>query len=163
MYTTLDFIISQHKDLQLPGTPIVGFDQPLWKLGMVVKRNMGLSINLMLGNFHTQGSFLGSMGYVMKNSRLAQAFATVYGEEPVKKFLSGKSYERAMRAHGLATSVIKKMLLEQVDNDDRYAIGAAKEFFESLMEENSTPFDPKTLQDAPVVEHLMDVLEKVKN
>ena len=117
----------------------------------------------MLGNFHTQGSFLGSMGYVMKNSRLAQAFATVYGEEPVKKFLSGKSYERAMRAHGLATSVIKKMLLEQVDNDDRYAIGAAKEFFESLMEENSTPFDPKTLQDAPVVENLMDVLEKVKN
>ena len=41
--------------------------------------------------------------------------------------------------------------------------GAAKEFFESLMEENSTPFDPKTLQDAPVVENLMDVLEKVKN
>ena len=47
---------------------------------------------------------------------------------------------------------MKKMLLEQVDNDDRYAIGAAEEFFESLMEENSTPFDPKTLQDAPVVE-----------
>ena len=58
-----------------------------------------VSINLMLGNFHTQGSFLGSMGYVMKNSGLAQAFATVYGEEPVKTILSGKSYERAMRAH----------------------------------------------------------------
>ena len=44
---------------------------------------------------------------------------------------------------------MKKMLLEQVDNDDRYAIGAAEELFESLMEESSRD--------------LMDVLEKVKN
>lgn len=53
----------------------------------------------MLGNFYTQMSFLGSIGYIMKNSELAKALSTVYGEEPIKK----------INEHGLATTVVKRL------------------------------------------------------
>ena len=40
-----------------------------------------MKIVILLGNFHTQMSFLGSIGYVIKNSSLAQALSVVYGDE----------------------------------------------------------------------------------
>ena len=42
----------------------------------------------------------------MANSGLSAALATVYGQEPIKKIMNGKSYYRAMRAHNLASTAL---------------------------------------------------------
>ena len=114
VFTTLDYIIEQHKRLKLPGKAVVTFDQPLWHKAMVLTKHLNLPVVLLLGNFHTQMSFLGSIGYVMANSGIEQALGLIYGEDSIKWILCGKSYERAMRSHGLAVSALKKILLEQV-------------------------------------------------
>ena len=44
MVTTLDFIIGHHQQLKLPGKPIIGFNQPLLQLAMIVKQQMGLDM-----------------------------------------------------------------------------------------------------------------------
>ena len=54
---------------------------------------LNLDIVLLMGNFHSQMSFLGSIGYVMKNT----AACTIYAENSVKYIRNGKSYKRAMR------------------------------------------------------------------
>ena len=125
---------------------------------------MQLGIVILLGNFHTQMSFLGSIDYLMKNSGLAQAISTIYGEESVKYILNGKSYERATRAHGLVTSVLKKLLIEQINPSEQYAVEAACDYFVSLIEiEDNSPFDPSIQHEVPVVKNLMEVLQKVKS
>ena len=48
--------------------PILTFDQPLWFKSMNIKMFKNLDITILLGNFHTQMSFLCGIGYVMKNS-----------------------------------------------------------------------------------------------
>ena len=93
---------------------MVTFDQPLWHKSLVLTKHLNLPVVNLLGNFHTQMSFMGSIGYVMANSGLEQALSLIYGEESIKWILCGKSYERAMRCHGLAVSALKKILLEQV-------------------------------------------------
>lgn len=163
MFTALDFIIDHHRAAKLPGKPVIGFDQPLWKLGMEVKLKMALEVVLLLGNFHLQMSFLGSIGYVMANSGLSEALATVYGDEPLKKIMNGKSYDRAMRAHSLATTALKEILLEQAYEEDRYAIESASELFVSLLEDNDTPLDVGLLKDSPIVQNLIEVVGRVGN
>ena len=65
----------------------------------------------------------------MANSGLSAALATVYGQEPIKKIMNGKSYDRAMRAHNLASTALNEILLEYVEEEDKYAIEAATELF----------------------------------
>ena len=79
---------------------MVTFDQPLWHKSLVLTKHLNLPVVNLLGNFHTQMSFMGSIGYVMANSGLEQALSLIYGEEAIKWILCGKSYERAMRCHG---------------------------------------------------------------
>ena len=161
MLSTLEFISDHHRTLQLPGRPIIGFDQPLWQLATIVTDQMSLDVVLMIGNFHTQGSFLGVKGYIMTNTGLLNALSTVFGEKSVKKMFLGKSYERAMRAHGLVGSVLKKMLIQKVEDDDMYAIEAASELYGGLEEDSEAPFDYTSLNDSPIVCNLLDVIKKV--
>ena len=81
---------------------------------MIIKAHTNMDIVILLGNFHLQISFLGSIGYVTKNSRLEQTFSTVYGDKSVKVIMTAKAYERSMRAHCLATAALRKVLLLQV-------------------------------------------------
>ena len=48
--------------------PVLTFDLPLWHKSMMINVKEGLSVIILLGNFHTEMSYLGSIGYVMKNS-----------------------------------------------------------------------------------------------
>ena len=100
--------------MKLSGKPICTFVLPLWRKAIIVKALMNMDIVILLGNFHLQMSFLGSTGYVMKNSGLQQAFATVYGDKSVQAIMTGKAYERSMRAHCMATAALRKRLLLQV-------------------------------------------------
>jgi hypothetical protein len=111
-YTTLEFVIAESK--KHSPYPIVTFDQPLWWKAMLIKHAKGMKVTVLLGNFHTQLSFLGSIGAVMKNSGISGVLGTVYEEPTVKKILQGKSYKRAMRAHLLLSTTLKKIIIEQV-------------------------------------------------
>ena len=73
IYSTFNFV-SNHAN-QYNVTPILTFDQPLWWKAMSIvideKSNSGLSkIILRLGPFHTEMSFLSSIGHLMKGSGL---------------------------------------------------------------------------------------------
>jgi len=115
VYTTVTYIMEQHEKLKLPGKPVITFDQPLWHKSMVLTKHLNLPVVVLLGNFHTQMSLLGGIGYITANSGIEQAYGTIYGEESIKYIMNGKSYERAMRCHGLGTSALKKILLEKVN------------------------------------------------
>ena len=112
IFTTLNFAIEDAK--KLGQCPIITFDQPLWHKAMMIKKKKNLDVTIMLGNFHTQMSFLSAIGYVMQNSGIKQILSLVYAENSVDKMLAGKSYERAMRAHDLLSSCLKIIVMEQV-------------------------------------------------
>ena len=76
---------------------------------MIVKAQMRMDIMILLGNFHLQMSFLGGIGYAMKNSGLPQASATVYGDKSVQGIMTGKACERTMmKAPLLGNSSVEK-------------------------------------------------------
>ena len=113
VYTTLMFVIDECKNHGIE--PVVTFDQPLWLKSMMIKKKENLSITILLGNFHTtQMSYLGSIGYVRKNSGILELFSTIYAENSAKKMLEGKQYERAMRAHDLLSTVNNESLFQNV-------------------------------------------------
>ena len=51
MNTTLHYISELHKKLKLTGIHIVTFDQPLWKLAMIVKHQVSIHAVILLDNF----------------------------------------------------------------------------------------------------------------
>ena len=116
-FTTLEFVISESKKHNQH--PIVTFDQPLWWKSMLIKHAKELRVTILLGNFHTQMSFLGSIGTIMKNSGIEAVLGTVYEEPTVKKILQGKSFKRSMRAHSLLSTALKKIVVQQVSNSPK--------------------------------------------
>ena len=113
IFTTLEFISNECRRQMI--TPVVTFDQPLWMKAMKIIESEGddsplSKIVLLLGNCHAQMSFLGTIGYLMANSGLNEAFETCYAENSVVHMLRGKAYSRAVRAHGLLSTVLKKQL-----------------------------------------------------
>ena len=134
VYTTLCFVIDQCKK-QKCMYPIITFDQPLWLKAMKLKESCRLDITILLGNFHTQMSFLGTIGYVMANSGLKEIFSTCYAENSCDKILSGKSYARAVRAHGLLATVLKKIILQQVPLSENSLIEKCVDEYNQLMDQ----------------------------
>ena len=112
VYTALLFVIEQCR--KQGQQAIIYFDQPLWWTAMMIKEAKDLQITIMIGNFHFQMCFLASIGFIMKNTGLEAILGVIYGDNTVKKIMSGKSYKRSMRAHSLLSTVLKKILLEQV-------------------------------------------------
>ena len=94
---------------------------------MMIKTVKDLDVAIPLGNFHTQMSFLSSIGYVMQNSGIKQIFSLAYAENSVDKILSGGHYTRAMRAHDLLYTALKSILMEQIE--DPFIIKNASGFF----------------------------------
>ena len=143
VYTTLMFVIDECKNNGIE--PVVTFDQPLWLKSMMIKKKENLSITILLGNFHTQMSYLGSIDYVMKNSGILELFSTIYAENSAKKMLEGKQYERAMRAHNLLLTVLKKVILQQisVNNESLFQNVAIKydECLKNGVDEESIPIN----------------------
>ena len=164
IFTALEFIEVQHKLLKLPGIPVIGFDQPLYKAAMIVRHHKKTRVDLVLGNFHTQMSFLGAMGKLMENSGLAQALQTVYGDNAVKYILNGKSYERAIRAHALVSSVLKKILLQLVPDDEQHIVDSATMYLEELMKnDDESVFSFDSLEKAPIVEDMTNLVKEIRS
>jgi len=99
IYSTLKFI-SSHA-LRHQSYPVVTFDQPLWwKEHTMVESAPELQPAVIrLGGFHTQMSFLGSIGHLMEGSGLQELLEVVYAGNTVGHMLSGKAVSRAVRGH----------------------------------------------------------------
>ena len=159
VYSTLLFVIAEHKKLGLPGKPFVTFDQPLFKRASVIARLMNLEndIHILIGNFHNQLSYFSAVGYLMKNSGFEELLQSVYGETTVKAILCGNDYERAVRCHGLVATVLKQLLLEQLPSE---ITAAAATEYESLVLRLK---DPETVKDTPALKLLVEKLGNLRS
>lgn len=66
-----------------------------------------------LGGFHTEMSFLGSIGYLMSNSGLDEVMESVYAPAAVVHMLSGKAVVRAVRGHFLVYTALTLLLVSE--------------------------------------------------
>lgn len=100
----------------------VTFDQPLYiKAKDIVSSNQNGDLSnviVRLGGFHLLMSYLGSIGYIMDGSGIAELWSTVYGSSSVPHMLSGHAYARAIRAHILTYCALAKLILQDVHFDD---------------------------------------------
>lgn len=100
-------------------TCVVTFDQPLYikARDIVGAYNFGDEIKVVvrLGGFHTVLSFLGSIGFIMKDSGFEELLLTVYGENTVDKIITGHQYARALRAHSLVLLALVKKILKRIE------------------------------------------------
>jgi hypothetical protein len=87
------------------------------------------SFVLKLGGFHTQMRFIGSIGYLMSGSGLANLLETVYATTAVSHMMSGKALARAVRCHFLVDTALTALILSLV-----YGIPVPK--FKSNSDEN---------------------------
>ena len=100
-------------------TPVITFDQQLWWIAYMViesqpRQSPLYQIILILGGFHSQMSFLGSIGSLMAGSGLKEAMAQVYAEGSVEHMLSGKAVARAVRAHLLVDAALNTIATAQM-------------------------------------------------
>ena len=82
VFTTLMLVSDQCKKHKVE--PVVTFDQLLWLKAMMIKKKNSLPITILLENFHTQMSFLGFIGHVMKNSGILELLSTAYAPNSAK-------------------------------------------------------------------------------
>ena len=116
VYSTLDFVSRHARRYDV--TPILTFDQPLWwKATCIIKGEPTDSplrqIILRLGAFHTEMSFLGSIGHLMRGSGLQEALELIYADNVVPHMLSGKAISRAVRGHLLVETALNTILLSK--------------------------------------------------
>ena len=94
--------------------PCIAFDQPLWLKATEIVTAKSMNIVCRLGGFHTMMSFLGSIGSMMKGSRLEEALETVYGPYAVAHMMTGKAFSRALRGHFLVEAALVNKLMAAI-------------------------------------------------
>ncbi len=72
------------------------------------------SIVLRLGGFHTEMSFLGTIGHLMAGTGLRELLECIYAGNTVGHMLGGKAVSRAVRGHLLVSGALNLMLMSQV-------------------------------------------------
>ena len=115
--STLQFVCEQSSRYGV--TPVLTFDQPLFqKATQIVTMSDRASplkrIILRLGGFHTEMSFLGSVGFIMSGSGLQDVLQTIYAQNAVAHMLSGKAVARALRGHFLVDTALHAILLSKI-------------------------------------------------
>ena len=80
---------------------LITFEQPiLWKVLMIIESeppNSGLrQVFFSLGSFHTEMSFIGSIGYLMAESGLKKLLELIYTQLLLSAILLRKPSERAV-------------------------------------------------------------------
>ena len=117
IFSTLKFI-SEHARHHKVTTPIITFDQPLWwKALMVIESEHADSdlrqVVLRLRSFHTEMSFIGSIGHLIAESGLKEFLELIYAPNGVEHILTGKAIARAVRAHLLVDAVLNTLILSK--------------------------------------------------
>ena len=68
---------------------------------------------LRLGSFHTDMSFIGSIGHLIAESGRKELLELIYGPNAFKHILTGKAIARAVRAHLLVDVVLNTLILSK--------------------------------------------------
>ena len=113
IYSTINFVPRHSRKYDV--VPILTFDQPLWwKAVSTVNDEPPESdlkkVVLRLGAFHTQMSFLGSIGRLMKGSGLQEVLELIYADNAVSHILHGKAVQRTIRGHFLVNTALDALL-----------------------------------------------------
>ena len=92
VYSTLIFLVDQA--ITNSTTPVITFDQQLWWKSQIIVMNEEneshlKSIVLRLGGFHTEMSYLCTIGHLMQNTGLNEALEIVYGGNTVRQMICG--------------------------------------------------------------------------
>ncbi|CAH3160575.1 unnamed protein product [Porites lobata] len=112
--STLKFV-SEHAQRHNIANPIVTFDQPLWwKAFNIIQTEPADSdlrkVILRLGAFHTEMSFLGTIGHLMAGSGLRELLELIYASNAVDHILTEKAIARAVRAHLIVDVALNALL-----------------------------------------------------
>lgn len=67
-----------------------------------------------LGGFHTLMSFMGSVSYIMGESRLKELMSMVYAPTSVDKMLTGHAYARVLRGHFLVQAALASIIIQDI-------------------------------------------------
>lgn len=114
IYSTLKFM-AEHAQRHGVIYPIVTFDQPLWwkAYNLTLTEPVASAISnviVRLGAFHTEVSFLGSIGHLMSKSGLKELIELAYASNAVVHMLTGKAIARAVRGHLLVDAALNTLL-----------------------------------------------------
>jgi hypothetical protein len=144
IYSTLKFISSHARRHQ--SYPVVTFDQPLWwKAHTMVQSVPELQPAVIrLGGFHTQMSFLGSIGHLMDGSGLQELLEVVYASNTVGHMLSGKAVSRAVRGHLLVDAALNAMVTSSA-----LKIDLPQSSVPAQPDESANPDDDSTAEEPP--------------
>jgi len=115
--STLHFVCQQSNKYGV--TPVLTFDQPLYQKATQIVAMAEVSSPLKktvlrLGAFHTQMSFLGTIGHIMSGSGLEELLQVVYAPNAVTHMMSGKAVSRATRGHFLVDSALHALLISKI-------------------------------------------------
>ena len=109
------------------------FNQSLWLKAIKIIKAEKLLIVCRLGGFHLLMSFLGSIGHLIRGSELEQLFEQVYGTNNVNQIMSGKFIVQALRAHFMAESALKTLLIKSAKEKFAFDSRNLKRFHEKAL------------------------------
>lgn len=114
IYSTLCYIHDLSTKYNVP--PVVTFDEPLfWKANQILESEPSTSnlcgILVKLGGFHTLMNGLGAIGHIMDGSGFQEVVETIYARNTIPHILSGKAYDRALRANLLVLAAVNIIIL----------------------------------------------------
>ena len=150
VHSTLKFICEHSARYNV--TPIITFDQPLlWKSLQVIEgqpENSPLrSIVLRFDGFHTETSFIGSIGHLMSGSGLHELLETIYANNAVTHMLTGKAVQRAFSGLLQVDSSLSAMIVSDEFNVKATCIAPAQDTTE-MEAESSTALPDQTVLEA---------------
>lgn len=154
IYSTLTFVASHAR--RHNSTAVVTFDQPLWwKAHSLVEsqpENSDIrSVVVRLGGFHTQMSFLGSIGHLMGGSGLHELLEIIYAGNTVGHILSGKAVARALRGHFLIDAALNALVAARVFKVDMSHERTEREIAESSETSSAEPVPSQNVSEIPDV------------
>ena len=115
--STLHYV-SEHAKQHGIANPIVTFDQSLWlKAFNIIQTEPANSelrkVIVLLGAFHAEMSFLGSIGHLMAGSGLREVLELIYAPNAVDHIMTGKAIARAVRANLIVDAALNALLYSE--------------------------------------------------
>ena len=93
----------------------------------------------MLGSFHTFMNLLGAIGTLMEGSGLGDIPEVIYGKNVVVHMLTGKSVQRAFRAHLVGKCPNKLIVFDLMEKDVTFSslVMQAEQMYTSVVDNNT--------------------------
>ncbi|KAG1650842.1 hypothetical protein GQR58_027696 [Nymphon striatum] len=167
--STLQFICQHASRYKV--TPVITFDQPLWWKALEVIESQPVnsqirSIVLRLGGFHTEMSFVSSIGHIMAGSGLQELLETIYANSTVTHMLNGKAIQRAVRGLLLVDAALNAMMVSAEFNIPPPRMvprGNAVDVEDDVNVNDGPDSDPAVTQHDPSDDATLSDLEKIGN